>query len=591
MLEYKLCVKDSKTHTFDVSLRVDKPSQKICVSLPVWIPGSYLVREFAKHLFALHAQQGGKKLDITQLDKCTWEIDCQEHGEPLEISWKIYALDASVRTAYLDQYRGFLNGTSVFLRPHGLEHEQVRLAIDIEDDSLADWDYACALSEANHVEQDSHVLVVLQAQNYDELVDSPIELGKFWRGQFMVKGVAHEFVVAGSSETFDGERLLDDTRLICEQVMQFWGEENSLPYKRYVFMLYAADHNYGGLEHKASTALICRREDLPRKGETKEAEQTRAGYQDLLTLICHEFFHTWHVKRMRPIELTAYDYTQENYTELLWFFEGVTSYYEYMLVYRAGLLTQEQLLGWMAKDLKSVESMPGRHVQSLAQSSFDAWIKFYRVDENTANSTISYYTKGAMVALCLDLTLRKEGRGTLDDVMRLLWASSSGGGVGEKDILHALENVGGRSYTEEVKAWVHGTDELPVEDCLEHVGIMIKRKPLTIAQKLGVVLQKAGAGLVLRSVLKGSAAERAGMAAGDELIAVNGWRCVDLNEWAIYANLENSAQVLIARDGKVNAMDVKLDVDVLGEAEFVIRDIGIDGDSKNASLRQGWLKC
>ncbi|MGL4668550.1 MAG: M61 family metallopeptidase [Saezia sp.] len=568
MLEYDLRIKDSKAHTWVVSLKINKPLAKMRVSLPVWIPGSYLVREFSKHLSFLRAVQGGKHLKITQLDKCTWEIGSQESEQALELSWEVYAFDASVRAAYLDQYRGFVNGTSVFLRPHGLEHKEIQLSLYLEDGALQGWDYACALPSVKEESKDKNALAVLKASSYDELVDSPIELGRFWRGQFKVADVVHEFVVSGASATFDGERLLKDAQRICEKVVGFWGHRQKLPYERYVFMLNAMDNSYGGLEHKASTALICKREDLPRVGESAQQKDVRVGYQNLLTLICHEFFHTWHVKRMRPAELEVYDYSQENYTELLWFFEGVTSYYEYMLAYRADLLTQEQLLQWMSKDLASVERMPGRQVQTLGQASFDAWVKFYRVDENTPNATVSYYTKGAMVALCLDLTLRQEGKGTLDDVMRLLWLSSHGGSITEKDVLHALHEVGGRSYARELQAWVHSTKELPVEKLLQKAGAKIKRTPVTRAQNLGVTVQKTPSGITLKTVLKGSVAEQAGMAAGDELIAANGWRLTDLEHWDTYVKQGELGRVLIARDGQVMQLDVQADAKTLGVPEL-----------------------
>ena len=558
------------------------------VSLPVWIPGSYLVREFAKHLSSLHATQGGKALKVWQQDKCTWEIGSKKSDEPVELHWEVYAFDPSVRAVYLDRKRGFVNGTSVFLRVHGFEHEEVKLGLYLEDPGVQGWEYACALPVIKKEHGNADAKAVFAAQNYDELVDAPIELGKFWHGGFRVADVVHEFVVTGAPATFDGKRLLSDSQRICKEVIRFWGDEATLPYPRYVFMLNAMDNNYGGLEHKASTALICKREDLPRVGESAQQKDMRQGYQNLLTLICHEFFHTWHVKRMRPVELAHYDYSRENYTELLWFFEGVTSYYEYILVHRAGLLTQEQMLQWMGRDLAAVEGMPGRQVQTVAQASFDAWVKFYRVDENTLNSTVNYYTKGAMVALCLDLTLRQEGAGTLDDVMRLLWCSSKGGPIAEKDILDALQQIGKRSYARELREWVHGIKELPVEKLLRKAGVAIKRKPVTIAQKLGVVIQKTASGIVLKTVLKGSVAEAAGMAAGDEVVAVNGWRLSEMVHWNIYAREGEVAEVLIARDAKIMPLQLQMDGAVQGTPELQMLPAG-ERQSLLSSLK-AWPK-
>ena len=586
MLQYGLHIKNSQTHTLHLTLSVSEPVTNMRVSLPTWIPGSYLIREFSKNLSFLQAVQGDKKLKITQCDKCTWEIASHADKGAVELSWQVYAFDTSVRAAYLDQLRGFVNGTSVFLKVHGLEHEAVELALHIEDPALKDWQYICALPHVEDKRQfPQGAMAVLKACNYDELADSPIEFGMFWRGQFELAGVVHEFAVAGVTQAFDGERLLHDTQRICEEVTQFWGANKQLPYERYVFMLNAVDNSYGGLEHKASTALICKRDDLPRLGESKQVKDTRTGYQNLLTLICHEFFHTWHVKRMRPANFERYDYSQENYTELLWFFEGATSYYEYILAHRAGLLTQEQLLQWMSRDLASVENTPGRLVQSVAQASFDAWVKFYRMDENTPNATVSYYSKGAMVALCLDLTLRQEGKGSLDDVMRALWNSSAGGAIVENDILHALEQVGGRSYARELQHWVHSVKELPVEKLLRHAGVKIHRQATTIAQSLGVRVQNTATGIVLKTVLRDSAAERAGLAAGDELIAVNGWRLKDLNQWPLYVMEGQAAELLISRDAMIINTRVQLPQAVKGTPELQLQE----GAQALSALLKTWL--
>lgn len=559
MLNYSITVLDAKTHTFDVTLTILSPGDALRVSLPVWIPGSYLVREFSKHLSHLQATQGKRALHITQIDKCTWEVDSQANGGMLELSWQVYAFDTSVRAAYLDHFRGFINGTSVFLRPHGFEKTPVQLRLEVKDRALKNCSYACGLAALKTAKFKKSTIAVLKAKDYDELVDSPIEFGHFWRGRFRVAGILHEFVVAGAPEGFDGSRLIADTQRICEQVIGFWhGKGGKPPYKRYVFMLNAMHDGYGGLEHGNSTALICKRSDLPFVGDAVDVAQVRLGYQNLLTLICHEFFHTWHVKRLRPAELAIYDYAQENYTELLWFFEGVTSYYEYLLVYRAGLLTQTQLLDWMARDFNAVQRMPGRRVQSVAQASFDAWVKFYRVDENTANATVSYYTKGAMIALCLDLLLRSQGKGSLDAVLRYLWQSSHGGPISKHNILAALTQVGQRSYAREFKAWVDGVGELPVERLLKKAGVILQVEPVTTVQKLGVNVSVIDGRLIVKNVCEDSAAQQAGLAAGDELIAVNGWRITDLSQWMTYANMASSVAVTFARDARMDTVSLGL---------------------------------
>lgn len=555
MLEYGLRIQSAKAHVFELSLVIPAPEQTQRVSLPVWIPGSYLVREFSKHLSGLQAWQDGRARKIRQLDKCSWEIACDSNAGALELNWQVYAFDTSVRTAFLDQRRGFLNGTSAFLRVHGREDETVRLSVaKPHEPELHDWSVACALP---CTKGDSQGFGTYKAANYDELVDSPIELGTFWRGRFRAAGVVHEFVVAGAPATFDGKRLLADTQRICEAEIAFWhGKNGKPPFKRYVFMLNAMSDAYGGLEHRASTALVCQRGDLPRKGEPA-GEKLRSGYQTLLGLISHEYFHAWNVKRLRPAAFERYDYTQENYTELLWFFEGFTSYYDDLMLRRADLVDDQQYLALLAKNINAVQAMPGRLKQTVAQASFDAWIKYYRVDENTPNATVSYYTKGALVALCLDLTLRAQGKGSLDDVMRLLW-QKHGGPVSEADIASAFKSISGRSYARELRAWVHSTADLPAEKLLRSAGVEMKHATATVEQQLGLKVAESASGVVVKTVLNESAAQRAGIAAGDELIAVNGWRLKTLKDWCLYVPTETSAELTLARDAMLLTVTLEM---------------------------------
>ena len=451
---------DLRAHLFKVSLRIPRPAALQEVSLPVWIPGSYLVREFARHLQRLEARQNGRSVPLQQLDKSTWQVACKSKGD-LELSYEVYAFDGSVRAAFLDANRGFFNGTSVFLRVHGREAEPHRVEIGGLPKS---WHVATALPAVKTTELG---IGTYEAADYDELVDHPVEMGTFWRGRFPAGGVEHEFVVAGAPPSFDGQRLLRDVQRVVEAEIAFWHGRKKPPFARYVFLLNAVDDNYGGLEHRASTALICARRDLPRHGDVSSSE----GYVGLLGLIGHEYFHAWSVKRLRPAEFARYDYERENHTELLWFFEGFTSYYDDLFLVRTSLIDEARYLKLLSKSLNNTLSLPGRHLQSVAQSSFDAWTKYYRQDENSPNSTTSYYIKGSLVALALDLTLRREGRGSLDEVMRLLWAGSGGGPIAESDIAAALEKVGGRSYEKELAAWVHGTQDLPLRELLEAFGV------------------------------------------------------------------------------------------------------------------------
>ena len=403
-LRYRVEPLSHRAHLFAVTLDIDRPARSQKLTLPVWIPGSYLVREFSQHLQHLSATQGGEALAVKQLDKHRWQVD-NDGQRTLSLRWEVYAFDASVRTAFLDATRGFFNATCLCLMVAGREDESH--AIEIQPgDAPAGWQVATGLSPVKANEQGFGTYL---AQNYDELADCPVEMGTFWSGEFSACGVPHRFVVSGAGGWFDGQRLLDDTRRICEAQIRFWHGDGQPPYERYVFMLHASGEGYGGLEHRNSTALIAQRTDLPKtraKDDKPAALKATDGYTTLLGLISHEYFHTWNVKRLRPAEFKRYDYTRENHTELLWFFEGFTSYYDDLFLRRAGLIDDATYLQLVTKTINQVQQSPGQRVQSVAQASFDAWTRYYRVGENTPNATISYYTKGALVAMCLDLTLR-----------------------------------------------------------------------------------------------------------------------------------------------------------------------------------------
>ena len=539
MIRLHLEIDDLRSHHYRVTMTLPHPAPRQRLSLPAWIPGSYLVREFARHLSGLKASQGRREVALTQIDKHTWEADCSGRGA-LTLSWRVYAFDSSVRCAWLDVQRGFFNGTGVFLRAEGREADEHRVTLGALPEG---WQVATGLPEVAPGEW--------SAPDYDALIDHPFELGAFWRGRFTACGTEHEFVVAGALPGFDGERLLADTKKICEAQIRFWhGRDDGCdppPFERYVFMLNATDDGYGGLEHRNSTALICTRRDLPRRGDASSAD----GYVTLLGLISHEYFHTWNVKRLKPREFAAYELQHENYTRLLWFFEGFTSYYDDLFLVRTGLIDEARYLRLVARTANQVLGTPGRRVQSAAAASFDAWVKYYRPDENSANATVSYYTKGAQIALCLDLTLRAAGRGSLDEVMRELWRASGGGPIGEDDILAALRRVGRRDFAPEIAAWVHGTDELPLAELLPALGVDLRRERPLLQQRLGARLNEATAGLKVQSVLAGGLAEAAGLSAGDEILALGDWRVVKPEDLTLYGAFEQPLPLLVARDRRL----------------------------------------
>ena len=591
MILYRIGLAQAAAHRFSVTLTIAEPSAQQLLSLPVWIPGSYLVREFARHLSQLDAEQAGGPVAIEQIDKASWRV-ASRAGTPLTLRYHVHAFDTSVRCAYLDTERGFFNGTGLCLRVHGCEAQPHAIELEALPDG---WQVATAMPLAAHAPDQRY-----ESHDYDELVDHPFELGRFWRGEFTAAGVPHELVVAGALPDFDGERLLADAQRICATQIAFWHGESAdarPPFERYVFLLNTAEDGHGGLEHRASTALLAARRDLPRRGDeavgngadAAEAANTSDGYINLLGLISHEYFHAWNVKRMRPREFARYDYTRENYTELLWFFEGHTAYYDDLMLVRAGRLAPARYLKLVAKAASAVLATPGRAVHSVAQSSFEAWTKFYRADENTPNATVSYYAKGSLVALALDLTLRREGKGTLDDVMRALWQSSRGGPLDEADIAAALEAVGGRSYATELAAWVHGTGELPLAALLADAGVDWQAQPATLAQRLGLrVNESALTGVRVSHVLRGGAAEQAGLAAGDELLALGDWRLRRLDDALRLLVEAVPAPLLVARDQRVLRLSLTLPAasQGVGAVALVLAE---NAKPAALALRKAWL--
>jgi predicted metalloprotease with PDZ domain len=563
-LRYQVRLLDLHAHLFQVTLSVAEPAALQRLSLPVWIPGSYLVREFSKNLQRLRAHQGSREVILTQLDKCNWQAECDSR-KPLLLSYEVYAFDNSVRTAWLDASRGFFNGSSLFLQVQGQEQTPHKLEL-LADKLAPGWQVATGLTpeKINKNGFGSYL-----AANYDELLDCPVEMGRFWSGSFVACGVKHRFVVAGAPPSFDGTALLADTQKICEAEIRFWHGEKAgtrshskPPHQNYLFMLNAVGDGYGGLEHRNSTALICTRKDLPRLDGPKQKPD---GYVTLLGLISHEYFHTWNVKRLRPAEFSSYDYGRENYTQLLWFFEGFTSYYDDLLLHRAGLIDDKVYLKLLGKTINQVLQTPGRAVQSVAQSSFDAWIKYYRQDENTPNTTVSYYTKGALTALCLDLSLRQQGKTTLDAVMTALWQRCHGAAMSEDDLRHVLFDLSGRSFASELARWVHGTADLPLKILLERQGIGVHEEPAPIAQRLGLRVSE-GTGIQIKTVLRGGAAEQAGFAAGDEWLGIevgpaksaSQWRLTSLDDLLLYAGTASKIGALVARDKRLYQLNLAL---------------------------------
>jgi predicted metalloprotease with PDZ domain len=572
LADYRVEIADTHAHQFRVTLTLRRPAPQQGLSLPAWVPGSYLVRDMVRHLSSLQARQGRRVVTLRQTGKASWIAEC-EGNTPLVVSWLVYAFDPSVRGAWLDSQRGFFNGSSLFLLAEGRAAETQRLTIGRLPPH---WQLATSMPALGARR--------FSVADYDELIDHPFELGSFWRGGFVAGGVEHEMVVSGAWPSFDGARLLADTERLCQTQLRFWHGRGRAPFTRYLFLLHAGDEGHGGLEHRASCALGAARRELPRTGQAEATD----GTVGLLSLISHEYFHAWNAKRLRAPELDSPDLGREAPSQLLWFFEGFTSYYDELFLLRSGLVDRPRYLQLLATPINTLRSTPGRLQQSVADASFDAWTRAYRPDENSPNATVSYYSKGALVALLCDLALRARGAATLDDVMRALWHASSGGVVGEAQIADALAEAGGDALRHELHHWVHGRDELPLAERLAGAGVLLQAEPAPLAAALGLKLSEGAlSGVMVRQVLRGSAAEAAGLQAGDELLAANGWRLRRLEDARQWLYSQHAFELLLCRDQRL----LVLPVQPPASAAAPIVSLRLDERAGAAALalRRAWL--
>src|ERR1700693_2128414 len=410
---YRIVPFNPHAHMFEVSCTVDDPdSAGQAFRLPAWIPGSYLIREFARHFVSVRAECNGARIGIRKTAKDVWQAD--SCAGPLTMSAEVYAFDWSVRAAYLDGTRGYFNGPSVFVWPVG--HEERPCEVDIvapQGEDFREWRVATSLPRAG---ASPYGFGRFAAANYEELIDHPVEMGSFDLVHFQAGGARHDIAVTG--------RHRGDLNRFSHDLQRVWYSRAPVDYS--LFQVLAVGEGYGGLEHRASTSLICKRDGLPQPGASGIGED----YRSLLGLASHEYFHTWNVKRIKPSAFLPYDLTRENLTEQLWAVEGITSYYADLMLVRSGVIGVSDYLELLGRDITRLLRAPGRSKQSVAESSFDAWIKYYRRDENTPNAVVSYHVKGALIALALDLMLRRAGVATLDDVMRALWQRHGKPGIG-----------------------------------------------------------------------------------------------------------------------------------------------------------------
>jgi len=531
-VHYNIVPSSPEAHLFTITCTVATPNAEGQIfSMPAWIPGSYMIRDFARNIVSMQASSDGKGISIEQLDKQTW--CCAPCSGPLTMVVEVYAWDLSVRSAHLDQTHGYFNGTSVFLGVQGQEHNPCRINIlQPAGETYQGWRVATALSRDS---AELYGFGSYKAENYDELIDHPVEMGVFSLATFEVAGVPHDIAITGKHDA-DMDRLCRDLKIICEHHVSLYGELPDM--ERYVFQVMAVGDGYGGLEHRASTSLLCSRDDLPRLGK----DEVNDKYRAFLGLCSHEYFHTWNIKRIKPAVFTPYELSQETYTRLMWMFEGITSYYDDLSLVRTGLISNESYLELLGQNITRVIRGSGRLKQTVWDSSFYTWTKFYKQDENAPNAIVSYYVKGALIALGLDLTIREKtgAAHSLDDVMRYLWTQygKQGVGVEEKAIereISELVNVDLQAFFDQC---LRSTEELPLQDWLATVGVDMQLYPTQTNQdkggklpeeievkcSLGARFESKPEGVCLTHVFDHGAAQQCGLSAGDVIIAMNGIR-------------------------------------------------------------------
>ena len=535
MIRYQVGFEQANAHLFDVKLNINFALHKgQQFYLPDWIPGSYMIRDFSKNIVSLKANSKGKSVSIEKISKSCWQL--LNDVECLEILYQVYAWDLSVRSAHLDNQHAFFNGTSLFLAIDGYESEQHKVLISAS--SIAqknNWQLATAMPS---IAIDSAGFGKYESQSYEEVIDHPFEIANFQSLEFIVNKTVHKMVFTEAPADVDWSRVSKDVQKICETEIQFFGDEQP-PFNYYLFMTFVLKNGFGGLEHRASTALHCSADDLPRIGENPEVVDH--NYRRFLSLCCHEYFHNWNVKRIKPARFLSMRLNKETHTELLWFFEGITSYYDELLMVRSGVIDTKTYLDMLAQTLTRTYRSKGRHNQTVAESSFDAWTKFYKQDENAVNAIVSYYAKGALIAFALDMEIRNrtEEKSSLDDLMRLVWRQHGKieKGVGETQIQQIVRELVGESMSEFFREALYSTADLPLDKYFKHLGIEFQLLPQILQSEKGGFIEKAkqrtplsflglthkkhAVGAEVVSVVTGSCASEAGLSNGDIIIAID----------------------------------------------------------------------
>ena len=504
-ISYSVSMSKPWTHLLEVEMRVKwaQMPDKTELKMPVWTPGSYLVREYARHVqdFAVK-DTGGAGLTWRKINKNTWQVDTKGAKE-LAVTYRVYSNELTVRTNELNDEHAFWNNSALLLFVKG----QLNAASTVKVNPYGDWKAATGLPA---IEGQTNTF---RAENYDVLYDSPFEVSDFTEIKFNVQGKPHRYVITGEGN-YDPARLATDTAKIIEEGYKIFGE---LPYNDYTFILNL--RGGGGLEHLNSTALQINRFSF----------NPDSRYKSFLNLVAHEYFHAWNVKRIRPDALGPFDYENENYTRLLWVAEGSTAYYEGILLRRAGLITDKEFLSTKATQIKQLQERPGRFETSLEEASFDAWIKYYRPDENAVNNQISYYDKGEIVSMMLDITIRTASGGakSYDDVLRYLYTEffKKGKNYTPEDFQRTAEMMAGKSLDDFFSKYVRGEAEIDYTGIINGIGLQFNAKDTASNRAyIGADLVETDGRLTIRSIPANTPAFEQGLNSADQIIAIDGNR-------------------------------------------------------------------
>lgn len=562
MLHYQIEFDDYRQHLIHVTLRfLADPTQVL--SLPTWIPGSYLIREFSKHLESVKAyDEDGRLLQISKFEKNKWRLFNTDH-ELITVEYDVYAYDLSVRGAYVDQSRLYVNPACVCLGLDGQEDKAIEVEIFLPPE-LKHFQLATGLPHKSFISG----RYTLKAKDYAELIDAPFELAEQSRFSFQAAGIAHEFVISGK-HAMNAARMQQDLEKICGTEIAMFG---SAPFKNYTFMTMATGNSYGGLEHPNSTSLITPRDDLPKADEPLEPSKE---YQRFLGLCSHEYFHSWLVKFIRPENFANYNLNKEGYTSLLWIFEGFTSYYDDLILLRSGVINQESYVTLLKAQIERYLQNPGRSVQTVAESSFDAWVKFYRPDENTSNAGTSYYNKGCLVALCLDLGLRLRGS-SLDALMRKLYENAQQAiQVSERTIFDLCRELTNQDWAEQINHLINTTDELPLDQLLPEFGFSFELKNEQ-ALPFGLKVVDKPEGVLIQTARRDGAAAKVGLSANDVILAIDGLKASEkllakyakqAGTYSVYAFRRDELMQFELQAAETNLTTVELKVEDQAKAD------------------------